>query len=47
MPTPTIREERGGDGDGGGGKGEGGESFFSIGQTTGNLGLEEVTTLPL
>ena len=33
-------EERWGDGDGGGGEGEGGESFLTIGQTTGNLGVE-------
>ena len=36
-------EEGGGDGDGGGGEGEGGESILTIGQTTGNLRLEEVT----
>ena len=33
-------EEGGGDGDGGGGEGEGRESFLTIGQTTGNLGVE-------
>ena len=33
-------EDGWGDGDGGGGEGEGGESFLTIGQTTGNLGVE-------
>ena len=40
-------EEGGGDGDGGGGEGEGGESFLTIRQSTGNLGLEDVTMLPI